>query len=317
MTDQDFYNSLFNYIDGVLYYKDTKKRAGGIAKNKYVIIKNKKMRQRQYAHRIIYTMFYGDIPEKHDIHHIDGNRSNNKIENLKAVNRLIHNLERNKDVKIKKEKNIFYINKCYNYKIYVFKHIIKDVLIKIYDNFIQDITNNCCLVKYDKYVSKEYQKRVPKNTDKEYLNNKYDYIDGKLYKKTTGNPIGHFHLSGYYRASINGKQSGLHRWIYIYHYGDIPDNMVIDHIDNDTTNNRIENLRIASYHENSVNRVSKYLPSRCYKNCGWSVRVQRKNRVFYKYFNPSEYEEAVRFCEELDRIRDDINKIEKLFNLNR
>lgn len=37
------------------------------------------------AHRIIYTMFHGDIQEDFVVDHIDGNGCNNKISNLRAV----------------------------------------------------------------------------------------------------------------------------------------------------------------------------------------------------------------------------------------
>ena len=42
------------------------------------------------AHRLIYAMFFYD-PGNLDIDHIDGNRSNNMIENLRAVNRYVNN----------------------------------------------------------------------------------------------------------------------------------------------------------------------------------------------------------------------------------
>ena len=37
------------------------------------------------------------------------------------------------------------------------------------------------------------------------------------------------------------------------HYGDIPNGMTIDHINNDTSDNRISNLRLASYTQNNWN----------------------------------------------------------------
>lgn len=39
------------------------------------------------AHRIIWEMHYGSIPEGMEIHHIDGDRANNKLENLRLVER--------------------------------------------------------------------------------------------------------------------------------------------------------------------------------------------------------------------------------------
>lgn len=68
--------------------------------------------------------------------------------------------------------------------------------------------------------------------------------------------------------------------------------------------------------ENSVNKKSYYKPTRCYKNAGWQIRVYRGDLYLYKYFNPSQYEEAVRFCEELSIIRNDIDKVKELFILN-
>ena len=38
-----------------------------------------------YVHRLVYETFKGEIPPKFEIDHIDGNRGNNSIENLRAV----------------------------------------------------------------------------------------------------------------------------------------------------------------------------------------------------------------------------------------
>ncbi len=34
------------------------------------------------VHRLVYTAFHGIIPRAHAVHHIDGNRENNKLSNL-------------------------------------------------------------------------------------------------------------------------------------------------------------------------------------------------------------------------------------------
>jgi hypothetical protein len=49
----------------------------------------------------------------------------------------------------------------------------------------------------------------------------------------------------------------LHRIIWIYHNGAIPRGKEIDHIDHDTLNNRIENLRLVTRSENLKNRKAK------------------------------------------------------------
>lgn len=41
-------------------------------------------------HRLVWTNAFGKIPEGHDIHHKDGNKSNNDIENLECLPRSEH-----------------------------------------------------------------------------------------------------------------------------------------------------------------------------------------------------------------------------------
>lgn len=45
--------------------------------------------QKYFAHRLAWLYVHGDFP-KHDIDHIDGNRENNKIENLRDVQRTVN-----------------------------------------------------------------------------------------------------------------------------------------------------------------------------------------------------------------------------------
>lgn len=56
--------------------------------------------------------------------------------------------------------------------------------------------------------------------------------------------------------SIDGVVIGnfrLHRLIYQLHFGDLRQDEVIDHIDGDPRNNRIENLRKATHSQNRMN----------------------------------------------------------------
>ncbi len=76
----------------------------------------------------------------------------------------------------------------------------------------------------------------------------YDYDTGKLYWRVNksngrkGNEVGTDDGRGYLKTSINKKMYKLHRIIYLYHHGYIPENDV-DHEDRDRKNNKIHNLR--------------------------------------------------------------------------
>jgi hypothetical protein len=61
----------------------------------------------------------------------------------------------------------------------------------------------------------------------------------------------------YPRLFVHGKQYQIHRLIFLYHHGHMP--KLIDHINGDSSDNRIENLRAATNSENTWN-------SKLYKN---------------------------------------------------
>lgn len=61
---------------------------------------------------------------------------------------------------------------------------------------------------------------------------------------------------GYRIVSISGKPHKEHRLVWIYHNGNIPDGMQIDHINRIRSDNRIENLRLATHSSNRLNSKS-------------------------------------------------------------
>lgn len=89
---------------------------------------------------------------------------------------------------------------------------------------------------------------------------RYDSDKGALFWKErenfreSGNEVGRRSTQKYKRVSIGGKCLMLHRVVYFIHHGVWPE--TIDHIDGDGHNNRIENLRAATYQENNRNRTS-------------------------------------------------------------
>jgi hypothetical protein len=94
---KDLLHELFEYKDGELYWKKRPSlkavqakignKAGTICNNLYKQVSINK--EYYYIHRIIFAMFYGYFPNFVD--HIDGNPSNNKIENLREATQTQNN----------------------------------------------------------------------------------------------------------------------------------------------------------------------------------------------------------------------------------
>jgi len=68
-----------------------------------------------------------------------------------------------------------------------------------------------------------------------------------------GEQLGHLSGDGYIHFAFFGKKRKAHRLAWLYVYGELP-NSLIDHIDGDKTNNKINNLRLASFEQNAANR---------------------------------------------------------------
>jgi hypothetical protein len=105
----------------------------------------------------------------------------------------------------------------------------------------------------------------------DYLHTLFDYKDGELYWKVRpasciqiGDKAGCLDTNGYYRIRINKCLYGIHRLIFAMHYGYFP--RQIDHIDRNTKNNKIENLRDASHAQNQWNTLKNPRNTSGYKN---------------------------------------------------
>lgn len=75
-------------------------------------------------------------------------------------------------------------------------------------------------------------------------------VNGRM----AGKYAGSIDKKGYVRVHLNGKQYPAHRIIWKLAYGEIPTDLMIDHIDGDPKNNRLDNLRLCTNSQNQFNR---------------------------------------------------------------
>lgn len=117
-----------------------------------------------------------------------------------------------------------------------------------------------------------------------------------------GEPAGRLSSCGYMYTEIFDTDFRLHRLIWVYHNGDIPDGMLIDHIDGDKLNNAIGNLRLATTSQNRHNMgaykgsVSRFKGVAWHKkNSKWRVQIRIDGKVQHIGYYEDEREAAIAY----------------------
>lgn len=89
----------------------------------------------------------------------------------------------------------------------------------------------------------------------------FDYRDGDLLwrerphkrsKSRAGDPAGTTHADGYRAILVDRKIYRAHRLVWVWHGRTIPEGMVIDHLNGQKGDNRIENLEVVTQRENTT-----------------------------------------------------------------
>lgn len=131
------------------------------------------------------------------------------------------------------------------------------------------------------------------------VHERYLYHNGKLYhrqyprlRKEVGSLAGS-HFGGYLQACLNKRMYGIHRLVWLMFNGELS-KLEIDHINGDSKDNRIENLREVTKELNLHNRQVthknnklglKYISKNRYS---YTVKIVRFGVTYRKSFNQVE-----------------------------
>jgi hypothetical protein len=115
--------------------------------------------------------------------------------------------------------------------------------------------------------------------DLKLLHELFEYRDGNLYRKIArtnsvrANEKVGTNCKDHLRVTINKKPYKLHRIVFFMHHGYFP--KMVDHIDGNPFNNKIENLREATAQQNNRNQKLKPNNTSGCKNVTWNKTAKK------------------------------------------
>jgi hypothetical protein len=250
---------------------------------------------RYLNHRTIWKLHTGADPEG-IIDHIDRDKTNNRIENLRDVTSAENGQNRASSRNTSGEIGVS-VTKSGKWKAFL---TIKNNMINL---GVFDTIEEAKLARLD---AEENRHRYDYLEAKEIVNDVeltlqylkecfvYERDTGFLYWKNrpdhhfknasganawnsmwSGKKAGYL-LNGYWGVKLAYKPQRLNRLVWWLHSGEKPTEAeIIDHINGDALDNRIENLRISSYLENSRNRGKSANNTSGFKGVTWSKKVDK------------------------------------------
>jgi hypothetical protein len=143
------------------------------------------------------------------------------------------------------------------------------------------------------------------NMTQEYAHSLFEYKDGSLYWKVkkaphvkVGAKVGSPEVNGYETVMVDGRNWRVHRLVFLMQHGYLP--TMIDHINGNRKDNRIDNLRAADKQTNTYNQVLKRNNKSGIKGVSWNndrqkwaVRVNHNKKTYQKYVKDLELAELV------------------------
>ncbi len=107
----------------------------------------------------------------------------------------------------------------------------------------------------------------------------------KIRAYQVGSVAGYKSIDGYIYIGVQGKTYRAHRLAYLMYHGFCREDMEIDHINGDRSDNRASNLRMATRKQNGENKAVYKNNSSGYKGVFW--HAQAKKWVAQIYHNKS------------------------------
>ena len=123
-------------------------------------------------------------------------------------------------------------------------------------------------------MSKVSHKPLPSQS---YLSSKFTYQPetGLVFSKISGKRAGYTKRSSGHKKrvylSIDGDKYVLSRIVWMIYHGQDPGELTVDHIDQNPLNNRIDNLRLLTNHEQQKNRPRQH-------NCKYYPGIELDSR---------------------------------------
>jgi len=250
-------------------------------------IHDDKLYNRYPVHRFIYECFNGEIEDKIQIDHINGNKLDNSILNLQALNSKDHNkktFENNKEARlkqaIKKQKKILLIEydkneKIISERIYNCANDLEEILGLARQRIALYTKNE---TRYNNYLLKYVEEKIDNEIWRTIQDDKrfegYEFSNMGRIKKKRNDIIsfGNLNNMGYLSVNINEYRYMMHYLICLAFNGKpngvYGNEITVDHIDQNRSNNKPDNLKWANRIEQATNTskvkkvIAKYLDTK-------------------------------------------------------
>jgi hypothetical protein len=265
------------------------------------------------AHRLVAKEFIDNPENKPTVDHIDKNKQNNCVSNLRWATMTEQNLHVNKGIKFFKPINyrpVYRINIDTN-EIIDLHESISQAALWIIDNNLTSIKNKdknnisiisskICAVgnnkrniaygfKWQYFYKKEDENEIWKEIPFEIVGKYNYYVSTKGSFKNDKSVIknDHKYFSGYKRIQINGKLFLLHRLVALTFLENPENKEFVNHKDGNKLNNQLTNLEWVTCLENNMHKIQTGLSNSTKKVIQYDKNMNKLNE-FYSIVECSE-----------------------------